>query len=358
MPFSGPPWCAWLVQDSRSCGRAWGLPDAGYDRREQGPDLDGATPAEWWRPPRPCAERHTEFSMTTHPDGRLHSVSASTWRSSSRSPTCAAGSSKREDWDGMDSQSRSSAWMRILELPGSKRGSRERRCSFLGWIAERHPDLVKRCHRRGSRRSRATATSTTSSGTSGPRTWMKTWPRPSARSKPPGFPAGGLSRFDLHLDEAEPGGPSTSWFGAAISTTRAFTPSSPGYGVPDFDPGISRVEVEGGSIVEFPVATFRSWARTCRWAGVATSACSRGRSFARRSRPSNAKAGQRRVPAPLEFDPDQPRQPAPALKKFRHYVGLSKTLPRLDALLSRFGSERCARSSRRKASSSRGRVKS
>jgi len=39
---------------------------------------------------------------------------------------------------------------------------------------------------------------------------------------------------------------------------------------------------------------------------------------------------------PWEFDPDQPRYPAPALKRFRHYLNLDRTLPRLEALISRF----------------------
>ena len=36
---------------------------------------------------------------------------------------------------------------------------------------------------------------------------------------------------------------------------------------------------------------------------------------------------------PWEFDPDQPRIAAPPLKRFRHYVGLARSLERLDRLL-------------------------
>ena len=39
---------------------------------------------------------------------------------------------------------------------------------------------------------------------------------------------------------------------------------------------------------------------------------------------------------PWEFDPGQPRVPAPALKRFRHYLNLDRTLPRLDRLTRRF----------------------
>jgi hypothetical protein len=39
---------------------------------------------------------------------------------------------------------------------------------------------------------------------------------------------------------------------------------------------------------------------------------------------------------PWEFDPGQPRIAAPWSKRTRHYLNLSRTLPRLDALLKRF----------------------
>jgi hypothetical protein len=39
---------------------------------------------------------------------------------------------------------------------------------------------------------------------------------------------------------------------------------------------------------------------------------------------------------PWEFDPEQPRVPAPLLKSWRHYLNLEKSLPRLERLLKRF----------------------
>jgi hypothetical protein len=39
---------------------------------------------------------------------------------------------------------------------------------------------------------------------------------------------------------------------------------------------------------------------------------------------------------PWEFDPEQPRCPAPVLKRARHYMNLARTLPRLEHLLERF----------------------
>jgi hypothetical protein len=39
---------------------------------------------------------------------------------------------------------------------------------------------------------------------------------------------------------------------------------------------------------------------------------------------------------PWEFDPEQPRQPVAPLQRFRHYLNLDRTLPRLALLLERF----------------------
>jgi hypothetical protein len=39
---------------------------------------------------------------------------------------------------------------------------------------------------------------------------------------------------------------------------------------------------------------------------------------------------------PWEFDPDQPRCPASVTQRFRHYVALERTLPRLERMLAEF----------------------
>ena len=39
---------------------------------------------------------------------------------------------------------------------------------------------------------------------------------------------------------------------------------------------------------------------------------------------------------PWEFDPEQPRYDAPLLKRFRHYLNLDRSLPRLERLVRRF----------------------
>ncbi|MFM7296885.1 MAG: DUF3473 domain-containing protein, partial [Planctomycetota bacterium] len=65
-----------------------------------------------------------------------------------------------------------------------------------------------------------------------------------------------------------------------------------------------------------------------------------------RGPPRSLARGQGRAGAfylhPWEFDPEQPRIAASATQRFRHYVNLDRTLPRLERLLAefRFGSLR------------------
>jgi hypothetical protein len=114
----------------------------------------------------------------------------------------------------------------------------------------------------------------------------------------------------------------------------------PVYGVPDFEPGISTVAAAGGEILELPVATLPFLGRNLPVGGggyfrLLPGAVTRAavRSLARRGRAAVLYLH------PWEFDPAQPRVAAPWLKRFRHYLNLERTLPRLEALLAeqRFG---------------------
>jgi len=112
----------------------------------------------------------------------------------------------------------------------------------------------------------------------------------------------------------------------------------PVYGVPDFDPGISLVRTpSNGEIVEFPVSTYRLLGRNLPVGGggyfrLLPVAVTRHALAAleKRGRPGALYLH------PWEFDPGQPRCPAPALKRARHYLNLERTLPRLEHLLARF----------------------
>ncbi len=241
----------------------------------------------------------------------------------------------RDDWEGVPS--RLDHGMDDVLACLERRGARAT-FFFLGWVAERRPDLVRRCLDGGHE--------VASHGYE--HLYLQDLGREAldadlARTeealvaagapRPIGFRA---STFTLTRD---------TWWAFDVLVARGYRYDSsvhpvrhPVYGVPDFDPGISVVEPEGGgSIVEFPVSTVPFLGRNLPVGGGGYFRLLPG-AVTRAAVRSLAKRG---VPAalylhPWEFDPGQPRVPAPALKRFRHYLNLGRTLPRLDALLRRF----------------------
>ena len=207
---------------------------------------------------------------------------------------------------------------------------------FLGWVAKRRPDLVKRCHDAGHE--------IASHGWEHEFLWDLSGPEEfdehlrlteeaieaAGVPRPVGFRA---STFTLTR---------RTWWAFDVLVDRGYVYDSsvhpvthPTYGVPDFEPGISTVETENGSIVEFPVTTLPVRAGKNLPIG--------GGGYFRLMPGAVHRAAIGRVTRlgrpvalylhPWEFDPGQPRIDAPALKKFRHYVGLSRSLARLDRLL-------------------------
>lgn len=208
---------------------------------------------------------------------------------------------------------------------------------FLGWIAERHPHLVKRCLDGGHE--------VASHGYEhlflqdlGPDALHADLERTelalmaAGAAKPIGFRA---STFTLTR---------STWWAFDVLVQRGYVYDSsvhpvrhPVYGVPGFEPGLSVVEAAGGSVVEFPVSTFPLLGRNWPFGGggyfrllpgVVTR--SMAASLERRGRPTSFYLH------PWEFDPDQPRCPAPWFKSFRHYLNLDRTLPRLERMLEQF----------------------
>jgi polysaccharide deacetylase family protein (PEP-CTERM system associated) len=208
---------------------------------------------------------------------------------------------------------------------------------FLGWVAERRPDLVRRCLAEGHE--------VASHGYDheflqdlGEAAFDQDLARTEAAlaaagaPRPLGFRA---STFTLTR---------RTWWAFDVLARRGYRYDSsvhpirhPVYGVPDFEPGISVVEAEGGPIVEFPVSTLRLLGRNWPVGGggyfrllpggalrAAVGALERrGRSAALYLHP-------------WEFDPGQPRVQASAHKRFRHFLYLDRTLPRLERLLAAF----------------------
>lgn len=208
---------------------------------------------------------------------------------------------------------------------------------FLGWIAERHPEWVVRCLEAGHE--------VASHGFDHDFLWDL-------------GPDG--ARLDLERAEAAlvaagapmPRGFRASTFTLTERTLWAFDllvergyrydssvhpVTHPTYGIPHFEPGISTVERDGGSIVEFPVSTKRLFGRNLPVGGggyfrLYPGALVRGHIASLEARGESGCIYLH----PWEFDPAQPRVATGALASFRHYVGLDKTLQKLEALLARF----------------------
>ena len=208
---------------------------------------------------------------------------------------------------------------------------------FLGWIAERHPELVRRCLDAGHEIASHGYEHLFLSDL-GPERLALDLSRTedaliaAGAPRPIGFRA---STFTLTRE---------TWWAFDVLAARGYRYDSsvhpvrhPVYGVPGFEPGISRVPTPAGPVIEFPVSTYPLFGRNWPFGGggyfrllpgaVTRTALARLEQLGR--------AGALYL-HPWEFDPDQPRCPAPASKRFRHYVNLTRTLPRLDALLARF----------------------
>jgi len=210
---------------------------------------------------------------------------------------------------------------------------------FLGWIAERHPEYVRRCVEAGHEVASHGYEHRFLQDIDGAQGLARDLERTeealmaAGAPRPCGFRA---STFTLTRD---------TWWAFDVLVERGYAYDSsvhpvrhPTYGVPDFEPGISRVEVAGGgSIVEFPVSTWPFLGRNLPVGGggyfrllpgVVTRAALAG--LERRGRPTALYLH------PWEFDPGQPRVAASAFRRFRHYLNLDRTLGRLEALCGRF----------------------
>ena len=240
----------------------------------------------------------------------------------------------RADWDQVESRL-DVGMQRILRVLEA----RDARATFffLGWIAERHPHWVRRCHEAGHEIG--------SHGYEhkflqdiGPENLDEDLRKAedalvaAGAPKPVGFRA---STFTLTR---------STWWAVDVLVRRGYRYDSsvhpvrhPVYGIPDFEPGISHISGESqGELVEFPVATYPFAGKNLPVGGggyfrLLPGALTRAAvsSLERRGRPAGIYLH------PWEFDPEQPRVPAPALKKWRHYLNLERTLPRLDALLAK-----------------------
>lgn len=110
------------------------------------------------------------------------------------------------------------------------------------------------------------------------------------------------------------------------------------YGIPSFSRFPIRVQRPAGEILEIPASTLRLWGRN--WP-VAGGGYFRLLPYQVTRRAIQWLNRREQVPAmvylhPWELDPEQPRLPAGARTRFRHYTNLGATERRLRALLAEF----------------------
>jgi polysaccharide deacetylase family protein (PEP-CTERM system associated) len=111
----------------------------------------------------------------------------------------------------------------------------------------------------------------------------------------------------------------------------------PGYGYPRANPYVHTITRAGGTLYELPPAT-------TTWLGRRVPAAGGGylRHFPlaliQRAFREHTRAGRSGVfyVHPWELDPGQPRLSVGPLARVRHYAGLTKTLPRVESLLAEF----------------------
>ena len=240
----------------------------------------------------------------------------------------------KAEWDSIDSRL-DVGMQRILDVL-QKTNSRAT-FFFLGWIAERYPKWVTRCLEGGHE--------IASHGYDhdflwdlGPEGAAADFVRTEAALEAAGAPMPrGFRASTFTLTER------TLWaFDLLVERGYSYDSSvhpvtHPTYGIPNFEPGISEVTRPGGSLVEFPVSTKRLFGRNLPMGGGGYFRLYPG-SLIRSHVGALDKRGESACLYlhPWEFDPEQPRVKTGALASFRHYVGLDKTLRKLEALLTRF----------------------
>jgi polysaccharide deacetylase family protein (PEP-CTERM system associated) len=242
----------------------------------------------------------------------------------------------RAQWDTYDSRVVANT-ERLLDL-FDRHGTR---ATFftLGWVAERHPELVATLHARGHE--------VASHGSD----------HHLVHGMTPETFAADLERARRALEAASPA-PVRGFRAPSFSITRGtpwaydvlreagyaysssvFPVRHDRYGIPDFPRGPVRVEDgEGGAIWELPMTTWRVLGRNVPASGGG---------WLRLLPPAVIRRGLGQAEAdgrpgmlylhPWEIDPEQPRLAAASrMARFRHTVNLHRTADRLDALLGRY----------------------
>ena len=240
----------------------------------------------------------------------------------------------RADWDRFPSRVE-----RSVDVLLDRLARREALGTFfvLGWIADRHPRVVRRIADAGHeiashgwwhrRVTMLTADEFREDVRSSRAVLQDVSGQPVLGYRAPSFSIvpGREWAFDVLVEEG---------YGYDSSL---FPIRRPGYGYPGAPVHPHAIERPSGSLTEFPLTT-------AAWMGLRVPAAGGGyfRHFpyalTRRAFRACAAAGMPGVfyIHPWEIDPEQPRMPVPWLTRLRHYRGIARTLARLDRLLADF----------------------
>ena len=240
----------------------------------------------------------------------------------------------RSDWDRYPSRV-AGQMERLLALLA--RHNARATCFVVGWVAERHPDLIRTIARAGheiashgwdhARVTKLTPVQFRSSVRRSKRVLEDITGAPVVGFRAPSFSivAGREWALDILLEEG---------YGYDSSL---FPIRRPGYGYPTGPSDPHFLERSAGRLAEIPPATLR-------WAGMRLPAAGGG--YFRLLpygvvRAALRQCERRHVPGtfyihPWEIDPEQPRVDVSWLTRARHYRGLHGTVPRLERLLTEF----------------------
>lgn len=290
----------------------------------QGPDSMSTAAAALAQPSRPAAA-----AASANPATNAMSVDVEDWFQ----VQAFARTIPRAEWDALERRVEASTH-RVLDSFAAKGA----RATFftLGWVAERHPALVRRIvaeghelasHGHGHELVREIG--------------ERRFREDVRRAKGLLEDAGGVAVAGYRAPTFSVGR-DTPWAHAVLAeeghrySSSVFPVSHDNYGDPHAPRGPHRPDPSG--VVEIPMTTLRLAGRNLPCAGGGWFRLTPYPLFREGLRAATRRQGQRGVFYfhPWEVDPDQPRVAAPRLSRFRHYVNLRATLPRVERLLGDF----------------------
>jgi polysaccharide deacetylase family protein (PEP-CTERM system associated) len=240
----------------------------------------------------------------------------------------------REDWDRQPSRVEGNT-ERLLDLLG-RTGARAT-CFVLGWVAERHPALVRRIAAEGHevashgwwhrRIGSLTPEELRQEVRESKRLLEDLSGQPVVGFRAPSFSItpGREWAFDVLLEEGY------------TYDSSLFPIRRPDYGYPASPVIPHEIRRPSGALLEIPMATARVFGMRIPAAG---GGYLRQLPYALIQRAARDAVARRRPGMfyihPWEVDPDQPRFPVGMLTRVRHYGGLEKTLGHLERLLTEF----------------------